>query len=327
LDAGPARLVVPAAWQRVAPDAVLAGRDSEQFAVLAPSPGLPTLAVVTFGPADDRSLVPRALRALMPHTALKPRATSLAGRPAWVYRALDTPRRHLRIDVTVLPTTAGTLAVGCASPVDFRGRSPDCAASVKSISVSGAAMLKPSRSVALAAELPAVAARLDAARADGRAALNRASTPEAQAVATYRLARHHLAAAEELRLGFGNAANPLMRSLEDSARAYTALGRAATDGVPSRFRAARREVRVAEMKLSAGLQRVLKAGTRETSVAGESTSDAVAAAEPASPLVTRPLAVVLMLLASAAAGFAASGPLSDATGKLRRVISPAVPRA
>ena len=128
-----------------------------------------------------------------------------------MYRALDTPRRRLVMDVTVLPTTAGVLAVGCAWPVDFMGGglAPDCASSVESISVRGAVTLKPSRSVALASELPAVIARLDHARADGRAALSRARTPEAQAAAAHRLARHHMAAAERLRVAFGNAAKAL----------------------------------------------------------------------------------------------------------------------
>ena len=318
VDAGPARLVVPAGWKPAAPDTVLAGPDSEQLTVLAPLPGLPTLAFVTFGPADDRSLIPRALRALVPHPRLHPRATSLAGRPAWVYRALDTPRRRLVVDVTVLPTTAGVLAVGCARPVDFRGGSlaPDCASSVKSISVRGAVTLKPSRSVALASELPAVVARLDDARADGRAALSRARTPEAQAAAAHRLARHHLAAAEELRIAFGNAAKALIGRLEDGGHAYDALGTAASDGATARFRAARREIRVAETRLGGAIDSALAAGTRTTPAAGASTSSAAPVTEPTPLVVTQPLFVILVLLASAAAGFAASGPLADATGKL-----------
>jgi hypothetical protein len=326
VDAGPAQVVVPAAWEPAAPDAALAGPAREQLAVLSASAAAPTLAVVTFGAAADRSLIPGAMRALVPLALLQqPRVGSLAGRPAWVYRALDTSGRRLVMDVTVLPTTAGVLAVGCAWPADFRGGGRDCASSVKSVSVRGAATLTPSRSVALAAELPAAIAGLDHKRADGRAALSRARTPNAQAAAAHRLARQHLAAAEQLRTAFGTAARPLIAGLEDSGHAYAALGTAASDGASARFRAARREIRIAETKLAGGIDRARKAGARATD-ASASTSPPATRIEPARPVVTKLVVVMLVLLASAAAGFIASGPAAEATSRLWRSTRRPVPR-
>ena len=314
VQAGAARLVVPASWRPARADTALGGVDPKQLVVLSTSPGVPISAVVTFGPADERSLIPRALRALVPHALSQPRATSLAGRPAWAYRAADTPGRRLVMDVTVLPTTAGMLAVACAWPVDFTGAAPDCASSVKSVSVHGAATLTPSSSVAFAAALPAQVARLDDARATGRALLSRARTPGAQAAAAHRLARQHRAVADELRTAFGTAARPLIGGLKRSGRAYTALGTAAADGAPARFRAARQQVRVAETELEAGIHRALKAGARQTP-ASAATSPAAPAIEPARPPVTKLLFIMLALLASAAAGFVASGPVAAAITK------------
>jgi hypothetical protein len=326
VDAGPAHVVVPAAWEPAGPYTALAGPAPKQLAVLSASAAAPTLAVVTFGAADDRSLIPRTLRALVPLALLRqPRVASLAGRPAWVYRALETPGRRLVMDVTVLPTTAGVLAIGCAWPVDFRGESRDCASSVKSVSVRGAATLTPSASVALAVELPAVIAGLDHARADGRAALSRARTPRAQAAAAHRLARQHLVVAEELRTAFGTAARPLIGGLEDSGHAYAALGTAASDGATARFRAARREIRNAETKLAGGIDRALKTGAGATD-ASASTSPPATTIEPARPVVTELLFIILVLLASAAAGFFASGPVAEATSMLWRSTSRLVPR-
>jgi hypothetical protein len=317
VDAGPAHLVLPRAWQRVAPSTRLPGLDSERLALLSPSPGSSTMAVVTFGPADEQSLIPRALRALVHEPRSQPRATSLAGRPAWVYRALDTPRQDLMMDVTVLPTTAGMLAVACASSTHSSDAASDCASSVKSVSMRGVAALKPSPPVALALELPAILEPLDHARVGGRAALSRARSPEAQALTLHRLASQHLAVADRLRVAFGTAAKALIAAFEESGRAYAALGTAASDGSSARFGAVRKEVRVAEAQLGGAIDRVRKAGTREIA-ANPSLSPAAPVTGPARPSVTQPLLVVLLLLGSGVAGFVSTGPLTDATRKLRR---------
>ena len=163
----------------------------------------------------------------------------------------------------------------------------------------------------------AVLARLDQARVDGRAALGRARTREAQAVALQRLAGQHLAAADRLHTAFGTAARPLIAGLQDNGRAYAALGRAASDGSPARFEAARQEVRVAEAELGDAVDRIREAGTHDTA-ANASTSPPGTAVEPARPVISKLLLLSLVLLASAAAGFVASGPIANATSKLWR---------
>ena len=311
VEAGPARLAVPAAWQPVAPAERSRGLDSEQLAVLSQSSDRSTMVVATFGTADGRSLIPRGLAELVHQPRSQPRVTSLAGRPAWTYRALNARRWNLVMDITVLATTEGMLALACASPAPSRDASRGCASSVKSVSLPGLAALQASPSVALAVQLPAMLARLDQARVDGRAALARARTREAQAVALERLAGQHLAAADRLRTAFATAARPLIAGLQDSGRAYTALGTAASDGSPARFDAARQEVDRAETGLGAAINRTREAGMRDTASA-KPTSPAPAATEPTRLSLTQPMLVALLLLGSCAAGFALSGRLAGA---------------
>jgi hypothetical protein len=320
VEAGPARLAMPAAWQPVARDERSAGLDSKQLAVLSRSSDLSTMVFVTFGAPDEGSLIPRALGELAHTPRSEPRVTSLGGRPAWVYRGVDARRWNLVMDVTVLPTTAGMLALACASPAPSGDAGPGCAAAVKSVSVRGVAALESSPTVALAAQLPAMLAGLDEARVDGRAALTRARTREAQAVALQSLAGRHGAAADRLRTEFGTAARPLIAGLEDSRRAYAALATAASDGSPARYVAARRQVRVAEGELGVAIDRTRRAGARDTAAAAPP-SPAATVTEPARPLVTQPILLILLLLGSCAAGFALTGPLADAIAKLRRAVS------
>ena len=311
---------MPAAWQPVAPAERSRGLDSEQLAVLSPESDLSTMVVATFGTAGERSLIPRALAQLVHRSRSQPRVTSLAGHPAWTYRALNARRWNLVLDVTVLPTREGMLALACSSPAPSRDAGRGCAAPVKSVSLPGVTTLQASPSVALTVQLPAVLARLDQARVDGRAALGRARTSEAQAVALQRLADQHLAAADRLHTAFGAAARPLIAGLQDSGRAYAALGRAASDGSPARFGAARQEVRVAEAELGDAVDRIREAGTRDTA-ANASTSPRATAIEPTRPVVSKLVLLILVLLASAAAGFLASGPITHATSKLWRPTS------
>jgi hypothetical protein len=272
------------------------------------------MAVVTFGTADERSLIPRALGELVEPPRSPPRVTSLAGRPAWVYHGLNARRWSLVMDVTVLPTTEGMLALACASP---RDAGPACAPSVTSVSLRGAAALEPSPSVALAAQLPAMLAPLDQARVDGRAALSRARTREAQAIAVDRLADEHQAAADRLRTEFGTAARAVIAGLEGSGRAYAALGTAASDGSAARFRAAGREVRVAEAGLTRDIDRTREAAMRNTSTS-ISPSPTDTPSSPARPFVTQPMFAILLLLGSCVAGFALTGPLGNAIARARR---------
>jgi hypothetical protein len=316
VEAGPARLAVPAAWQPVAPGERVPGLDSEQLAVLTRSSDLSEMAIVTFGAPGEVSLIPRALGELAYAPQSEPRVTAVGGHSAWTYRGVKARRWNLVMDVTVLPTTAGMLALACASPAPSTDESAGCATAVKSVAVSGVSALESSPSVALSAQLPAALARLDEARVDGRAALSRARTREAQAVALHSLADHHGAAADRLRSEFGTAARPLSAGLEDTRRAYAALAAAASDGSPARYGAARRKVRLAEAGLGGAVDRTRRAGARDIAAVAPP-PPAPTVTEPARPFVAQPVFLILLLLGSCAAGFALTGPLAGAIKKLR----------
>jgi hypothetical protein len=313
--------VVPAEWQPVVPaTSGIAGLDPGRSAVLAPSAGLSSRAVLTIGPVDDPSLIPRALRAQLQAPPPRPRNTALGGRPAWRYSGLATRVRQLEtMDVTVLPTTSGVVAVACGAPPHTWPAASGCESAVQSVSVPGAATLVPSPSVALAARLPAVVARLDRERVDGRAALSRAETRTAQALAARRLAHRHLAAADALRPAHGAAWRSLVAGLVGAGHAYAALARAASDGSVTRFDAARRLARRTEARLAGAIDGALANSARRT-VPSESASSVVAPRR-TDASQTRPpwlLSVLLALAGAGAAGFLLSKPTATAAGAVRR---------
>jgi hypothetical protein len=308
VHAGPALLTVPAGWRSSAP---AEGLEAERTATLSPGPA--ARAVVTFGPADDRSLLPRDLRALVGDPLPAPRAATLGGRPAVVYRDLEAGERLL--NVTVLPTTAGMLAVACPAP-------GDCAGAVTAASVPGTTALIPSPAIPLAAHLPAAIARLDGETIAGRDDLGDARTPTAQAGAAARLAGRQRAAAASLRSRFGAAAEPVSAALEEGGRAYDALSAAAQAGAPTAFAAAREDVRAAESHLTAAVDATLRAGTRPSAAPAP-------VAPPAPPPAGTPgivrfaglLLVALLLAGSLAAGFLSSGAVARTITRAARRLS------
>ncbi len=314
VQAGDARLAVPAHWAPARSGSTgIAGLDAPRMVVLDPSPGLKARIVVLFGPADDASLVPAALRAQLRSPPARPRTTSLGGRPAWAYPALATRDSGVELNVTVLPTTAGVLAVACTLPAaEFTAS--DCGAEVRAVSVRGGATLRPSPVIALAARLPAVLAELDRERAEGRAALARARTPERQAVLAQDLARQHLAAASSLPAA-GPDGLPLVDGLERSGRAYAALGLAAEAGSTTRFASARRAIRGAEASVEGAIDDVLAAADRRTTTLAR-TSPPRTADEPMRVPFELLLALAA-LLAGALLGFVLSGPSAVAAAARR----------
>ncbi|WP_028057732.1 hypothetical protein [Candidatus Solirubrobacter pratensis] len=264
--AGVATLVVPREWRSVAPDGTgLAGVPAARTAAMAPWPALPDRVIVTVAPAGDASLIPRALRRLVRDVRQGPRPTRLAGYRAWRYAGLLAPDRDV-LDVTVLPTGAGVLAVACTSPPWEAGAMADCASSIRSVSLRGTAALLPARDLALRLRLPRVLAALDRARVRDRAALARAATGADQARLARRLASAHLAAAESLRPVAGRAGEPLLGELSDVAGAYSALASAASAGSALDFETARETVASAEAGLAGGIARVAPPRGRQAAV-------------------------------------------------------------
>jgi hypothetical protein len=314
VHAGSALLTVPSEWDRATP---FPGLKPDRTAVLAPSGGLPARAVITFGPADHGSLLPADLRAVVDPPLLQPRKATLAGRPAVTYRAI---RAHgMLLDVTVLPSTAGMLAVACAAPADSGYDRSECASSIASVSVPGATELAPSPAIPLASRLPAAIERLDRATVAGRAALRDAHTPTAQARAADRLADRHATAADSLRSAFGGASRPVAAALDRTASGYEALTAAALEGSAVGFAEARGDVRLAEAGLTTAIDEILREGSRP-STATASTARAVPATTGDSFLVRfgEVLLLTLVLLGSLAAGFMSSGAVGGALTRATR---------
>jgi hypothetical protein len=318
VHAGGAVLAVPSGWERAAP---VLGLQPDRTAVLAPSPGLAARAVVTLGPADDRSLLPADLRAAVDGPLPQPRRSTLGGHPAVVYRGLTAG--DLLLDATVLPSTGGMLAVACAAPADSGYYRSECASSVASASVPGATALAPSPAIPLASHLPAAIARLDRATVAGRADLGRARTPSAQADAAARLADRQRDAAGALRAAFGGPSRRVAAALERSASGYEALSDAATAGSAGAFAAARRTVRGAEVSLATAVGDVLSDGTRPSTPAPPTTPAApTTAGDPAWHRLAEALLVTLLLLGSLTAGFMTGGPAGGLARTLRRRSAP-----
>lgn len=256
MHAGAASLIVPSEWRAVgAHNAGVSGLAPQVTAAFAPSPGLPWRVAVTMTPADDPSLLPSGVRNALHQPVPRPIPTHLAGRPAWLYSGLLIGDRNWLTDVTVLPTTAGVLALLCGSPANAWSAEA-CSGSAESISLRVGPTLLPSADLALQMRLPDVVSRLDEARVRGRAALWRARTPAGQARWSRFLADEHRLAAAALRPVAPPSGASLLERLASTTRAYSDVARAAESGSAHSFVAARRRVARAEFGLARRLDRI-----------------------------------------------------------------------
>jgi hypothetical protein len=321
VHAGAARLVVPSAWRTVGVhDAAVSGLAPQATAAFAPSPGMPWRVAVTVTPPDDPSLLPSAVLKALRGPVPQPTRTHLAGRRAWLYSGLVTGPRDWLTDVTVLPTTAGVLAVLCESPATAWSAGA-CAGSAEAMSLRGGPTLVPSADLALQMRLRPVVSKLDEARVRGRAALRRARTPAAQARWARLLAHEHRFAAASLRPVAPPSRASLLEELASTARAYSDLARAIQAGSAHSFSAARRRVDRAELGLA---RRVDSLATAVPRSAG-SLSTPPAREEPAGRLNMLPLVVLVFALVGA--GLASLRRRSRPVGAPRRpATTPDAPR-
>src|SRR6476646_3990007 len=110
VHAGPAGVAVPGDWAPVAVVPGVAVQSPHAAAAFQLVTALPAYALVAFGPAQDVTLVPAPLRALLGNAVPKPKPTTLGGARAWRYG--ETPVAGGRtMEVTVAPTSSGVLAV------------------------------------------------------------------------------------------------------------------------------------------------------------------------------------------------------------------------
>jgi hypothetical protein len=251
---GPASMVVPPHWRPIPVSRTrLELGDGVAARAFEVAPGLPARAVVLVGPPADATLLPAALRDAGRD---RPRAVTLAGNPAWRYPESRRPDgRHA--EATVLPTSAGVIAVGCLAPSFAWAAAAGCAAEIERIRLEGARVLPPDDSAALRLVLPPKIAELRAARARHRQALARARTGAEQAGASRALAAVLRRTADSLS-PFAPATRQrrLVAALRRTAGAYRRLATAAAGGRPRAYARARVMVVRAEQSAGAALARV-----------------------------------------------------------------------
>ncbi len=315
VSVGPARLVVPADWRAVSPSkADLALLDGRRAAVFqsASRPWMRVLAA--FDPTVRPSLVPDALHSAVLAGVPAPTLTRVGGWPAWTYPAEFGRAVGRGGSVTGLATTAGVLGVACTTVTGLEA-DPDCASDIDSVTVSGAAALIPSESLALAVHLPTALDELNRARSQDRARLRSARTNEAQALAAKRLAEDHRAAARSLRRRGGAAAAPLVGDLTTVSDGYRELARAADGASRVRFASAAAGLRRAEAVLAGGVAAVPRPATTEV-VTRVSTprQDGDASGPGGVP----PILFVFLTLLAVAAGAATGN--SETPSRLSRVV-------
>jgi hypothetical protein len=252
---GAVSVPVPGAWEAAGTRVDGVPDPGPQSAAFAPLPGLSVRALVVLAPTDDATLVPAPLRAL---AGGAPRRTTLAGMDAWGYRPQATDDRRVA-QVTVAPTTAGSLAVVCIAPDGAWSAAEGCAEDLGPATLRGATPLAPRRSLVFERRLDPVLERLNARRVELRARLRGVARRRGQARFAARLDRLHVRALAALKPAApeaGGAPRAVLRELRRTARGYRRLSVAARRGWPARYRQARLAIRRSDRALGAALARV-----------------------------------------------------------------------
>jgi len=248
IELGPVALSAPGAWTPARVQVPGLPDRGPRTATYAPTPGLSARAVLTLAPLGDATLLPKPLRALA--GTARPRRSTIAGLPAWKYQPLELHDGRMA-QVTVAPTTAGSLTVLCVAPKLSWSGAVGCADELADGSLEGATPLAPSRSLAFRQQLVPVIAALGDRRATLRTSLRRASTPRGQARFAARLGRTYERAAARLapRAIGSDGSKRLVTTLERTARAYRRLSLAAARRQPVRSRRSAAAIRRADRAL------------------------------------------------------------------------------
>jgi hypothetical protein len=239
---GTLQLELEHAWVRAdaAPGLPVQGAE-----VFSPARGLAARALLVTGPAADATLIPTALRSELPGDLPAPQRATLGGLAAWTYGPLRDGGRTL--EVTVAPTTAGTLALACSAP---SASWTSCGHGVQAVDTGAAKALAPASDLAFRQAAGPVLERLDRQRVAGRERLSDAR----RAAPATALARAHREAAAALEpFAAGGATADAVTALRRAAAGYAALAAAGRDRDRARFISARRAVRSADAQLAAAL--------------------------------------------------------------------------
>jgi hypothetical protein len=255
VDLGAVALSVPGSWASVPVGDVKLPGLGARAAAYAPIPGLSGYAVVMLAPFGDATLLPAAARGLAGPGP--PRRTKLAGLPAWRYRE-HGPADGRAAQVTVAPTTAGSLTVVCVAKDAAWPGVQGCAADVANTVLRDATPLVPSPTLVLRRELAPVLSKLNRRRGPLRAKLRAATTRRGQARFAGRLGTAHrrgLAALTRHAPATG-APRRVVTELRRTARSYGRLAVAARHGWPGRYRQARVAIRRSDRALAAAVAAV-----------------------------------------------------------------------
>jgi hypothetical protein len=240
---GDVRLELEAGWAPAAP--------VEGVKAFSPVPGLPGRALLASGPAVDPTLIPDTLRAQLPESLPAPRKATLGGLPAWGYGPLR--HRGRVVELTVLPTMGGMLAVACVAPPSAWSGALGCADGVHAIATDDRT-LAPAPDLAFRQAAAPALETLDEARVAGRARLDGARRTAAASLA----GAHREAATALAPFAAPGASTDAVAALRDAARGYDALAaapdrRSVTRRQRARFVAARQQVARADAALAAAL--------------------------------------------------------------------------
>lgn len=257
ISAGPVSVAVPADWAPVTTARGITGLDPSSAALFQPARLLPAYVAIAFAPAVDPSLVPASLRPLLPKRLPAPKPTSLGGTRAWRYGELATSGGQT-IELTVAPSDHGVLAVACVARSEAWVAAIGCAQQLHSVSLPGAAWLRPEHDVTVRAALPGAIAKLDARRVAIRKKLRATHSRRAQRRLGKRLATAYGTAADRLAPAAPKAGAPaaVIASLRGAARANRRMAVAAGHGWPKRYKMARRGVKRADRALAGSLARL-----------------------------------------------------------------------
>jgi hypothetical protein len=227
------------------------GPDVEGARAYAPAAGLPARALVVAGSVRDPSLVPAALRPELPARLPAPRRTRLAGLAAWTYGPVRGEDRVLQ--VTVVPTTGGAVAVACSAPPQSWSVALGCASGVRRLVPMRGHPLAPAHDLAFRQRAPGALRELDADRVPLREALARTR----RAAAAAELARAHRTAAAALApLAVEGPSAATVAALRRAAWGYDSLAAATRRDERRRFARARAKIRRADAALASALERL-----------------------------------------------------------------------
>jgi hypothetical protein len=212
-------------WSRIARGPAVAGLDRTGASVFGPPDGGGGRLILTPIGGQETELPAATVAALRAPPGASRRAT-VGGVIGASYLGLSPRGLNGLVDVYVIPTAAGSIAVSCVAPMTDPLAVGACPGDIVAVS---AAPRRADPAAALLARLPAVLRTLDRRRVEVRRALARARTAAAQSRQASRLARAYAeaaAATKPLAPTSGPAA-PVPGLLSDAAVAYRRLAAAA----------------------------------------------------------------------------------------------------